>query len=75
MAAMLGAFLGWKALLLTVLVSSLVGTLVGLVVVLRGASEGFKTRIPLGTLLGLAGICVLFAGEPVLRWYGSLLGV
>jgi leader peptidase (prepilin peptidase) / N-methyltransferase len=75
MAAMLGAFLGWQGLLLTVLLASVGGTAVGLALVLRGRAEGFKAKIPLGTFLGLAGIGVLFAGGPVLRWYRALLGV
>jgi len=72
MAAMLGAFLGWQALLLTVLLASLGGTLVGLAMVLRGAPEGFQARVPLGTFLGAAGVAVVFFGQPLLRWYASL---
>jgi leader peptidase (prepilin peptidase)/N-methyltransferase len=73
MAAMLGAFLGWQGMLLTVFLASLLGTLVGLAL-MAFAGRSSQHRLPLGTFLGLAGIGVIFAGEPVLRWYQGLLG-
>jgi leader peptidase (prepilin peptidase)/N-methyltransferase len=73
MAAMLGAFLGWQKLLLTVLVASVAGTLVGLgLVALRG--RDLKHALPLGSFLGAAGIAVVFLGDAVLTWYRGLLG-
>jgi leader peptidase (prepilin peptidase)/N-methyltransferase len=73
MAAMLGAFLGWQAMLLTVFLASLLGTVVGLGLMAFAGRSG-QHRLPLGTFLGFAGIGVVFAGEPVLRWYQGLLG-
>jgi leader peptidase (prepilin peptidase)/N-methyltransferase len=73
LAAMLGAFLGWRTLLLTVLLASLAGTLVGLgAVVLRG--RDMRYALPLGTFLGAAGIAVVFFGDPIMTWYRGLLG-
>jgi leader peptidase (prepilin peptidase)/N-methyltransferase len=73
MAAMLGAFLGWQSLLLTVLLASLAGTLVGLgAVALRG--RDMRYALPLGTFLGAAGIAVVFFGDSMLAWYRGLLG-
>jgi len=73
MAAMLGAFLGWKSLLLTVFLASLAGTAVGLVLMAwRGRS--LQHALPLGSFLGLSGIGVVFAGRPLLAWYGGLFG-
>jgi leader peptidase (prepilin peptidase)/N-methyltransferase len=73
MAAMLGAFLGWQQMLLTVLLASVAGTLVGLgAVALRG--RGMRHALPLGTFLGAAGIAVVFFGDPILIWYQGLLG-
>jgi leader peptidase (prepilin peptidase)/N-methyltransferase len=70
LAALLGAFLGWQKMLLTVFLACVVGALVGLVVLrLRGAD-----RLPLGTFLGLAGIVTVFFGEPLLVWYRGLYG-
>jgi leader peptidase (prepilin peptidase)/N-methyltransferase len=71
LAAMLGAFLGWERMLLTILLASLAGTVVGLVLMAaRGRSA--QHPLPLGTFLGLAGILVLFAGDPFLAWYQGL---
>ena len=68
MAAMLGAFLGWQKMLLTVLLASVVGTLVGLAAIaLRG--RDMRYALPLGTFLGAAGILVVFFGDALLAWY------
>ena len=68
MAAMLGAFLGWQKMLLTVLLASVVGTLVGLAAIaLRG--RDMRYALPLGTFLGAAGILVVFFGDAILAWY------
>ena len=73
LAAMLGAFLGWQPMLLTVLIASVAGTLVGLAAVgLRG--RDMRHPLPFGTFLGAAGIAVLFFGDPILAWYGGLFG-
>jgi len=69
--AMLGAFLGWERLLLTILLASIAGTVVGLLLMaLRQRTA--QHPLPLGTFLGLAGILVLLAGEPALAWYKGL---
>ena len=73
LAAMLGAFLGWQPMLLTVLIASVAGTLVGLgAVALRG--RDMRHALPLGTFLGAAGIGVVFFGEAILSWYQGLFG-
>ena len=73
MAAMLGAFLGWQSMLLTVLLASVAGTLVGLgAVALRG--RDMRYALPLGTFLGAAGITTVFFGDAMLAWYRGVLG-
>jgi leader peptidase (prepilin peptidase) / N-methyltransferase len=72
MTAMLGAFLGWEKLLLTVFVATLSGTVIGLGLMAFGGRSG-RHALPLGTFLGIAGIAVVFAGQPVLDWYRGLL--
>lgn len=68
LAAMLGAFLGFKGLLLTVFFGSLLGAVIGLsLLALRKATR--TTAIPFGTFLALAGIAVVLAGAPIWRWY------
>lgn len=73
MAAMLGAFLGWQALLLTVFMAALAGTVVGAGLMLAGRSS--RHALPLGTFLAAAGMATLFVGPPILAWYGNLLRV
>jgi leader peptidase (prepilin peptidase)/N-methyltransferase len=73
MVAMLGAFLGWERMLLTLLLATIGGTVVGLLLMaIRGVSAQYA--LPLGTFLGLAGIAVLFVGGPAIAWYRGLLG-
>lgn len=71
MAAMLGATLGWRSLLLVVLLASLSGTLVGVgLMVFRRRSS--QQPLPFGTFLGFAGALTVFFGEPILSWYATL---
>ena len=66
--AMIGAFLGWKAVLLTILLSSLIGSMTGiLMMVVKG--KDFKYAIPFGPFLSLGAVISLFYGEEIVRWY------
>jgi prepilin signal peptidase PulO-like enzyme (type II secretory pathway) len=67
---MLGAFLGWQKLLLTVFLASLLGTLVGLLLVAWKGGD-LRRKLPLGTFLGGAAIVCVFAGDPLVVWYRS----
>ncbi len=73
MAAMLGAFLGWQGLLLTVFMAALSGTLVGVALMARGRTA--QEALPLGTFLAAGGIVTLFVGQLIIAWYGNLLRV
>jgi leader peptidase (prepilin peptidase)/N-methyltransferase len=71
--ALLGAFLGWQKMLLTVLLASVTGTVVGLLAIaLRG--RDLRYALPLGTFLGAAGVLVVFLGDALLGWYRGLFG-
>jgi leader peptidase (prepilin peptidase) / N-methyltransferase len=70
MAALLGACLGWQKVLLVVLLASLGGTAVGVGVMVLGRGDR-KSKLPLGTFLGAAGILVLFGGDRLLSWYSG----
>ena len=66
--AMIGAFLGWKAVILTIFLSSLIGSIVGvLVMILKG--KDFKYAIPFGPFLSLGAVLSLFCGDQIVRWY------
>jgi leader peptidase (prepilin peptidase)/N-methyltransferase len=70
MVAMLGAFLGWQKMLLVVFLATLTGTAVGLACVAFWGRD-WRYALPLGTFLGIAGIVVVFTGDPILAWYGG----
>jgi leader peptidase (prepilin peptidase)/N-methyltransferase len=72
MLAMIGAFLGWKAVLVTLVLSSFAGAIIGLV--LMAAQRGtMKLALPFGTFLAIGGIVAMFAGEPLVAWYTGFL--
>jgi leader peptidase (prepilin peptidase)/N-methyltransferase len=69
--AALGAWMGWKALLPIVLLSSVVGAVVGIVLIVL-ARRGREIPIPFGPYLAAAGLIVMLAGEPLTRWFVPL---
>jgi leader peptidase (prepilin peptidase)/N-methyltransferase len=72
MLAMIGAFLGWKAVLVTLVLSSFSGALIGmgLIAMQRG---GMKLALPFGTFLALGAVAAMLAGEPLIVWYSGFL--
>ena len=72
MLAMLGAFLGWKAVLVTVILASFAGAFVGLAMmaVQRGS---MKYALPFGTFLAIGAVVAMFVGEPLVAWYAGFL--
>ncbi len=69
--AMIGAFLGWKAVLVTVVLGSLTGAIVGLVFI-RVSGADARAPIPFGPFLAGGAVCALFVGDPLIHWYLSL---
>jgi len=66
--AMIGAFLGWKVVILIILLSSLIGSITGiLIMVVKG--KDFKYAIPFGPFLSLGAVISLFYGESLINWY------
>jgi leader peptidase (prepilin peptidase)/N-methyltransferase len=68
MLAMIGAFLGWQAVLVTLVLSSFAGALVGLglMAIQRGS---MKLALPYGTFLALGAVAAMLVGEPLIAWY------
>jgi leader peptidase (prepilin peptidase)/N-methyltransferase len=72
MLAAIGAFLGWKGVLVSLFFGALSGALIGLALMaVRGLD--FKAKLPFGVFLALGGLIALFAGEPLVRAYARLL--
>ena len=70
--AFVGAFLGWKGALLTLLLGAFLGSLIGGAFLLA-TGRGRRTPLPFGTFLAAAGLFSLFEGQAVWTWYGGLL--
>jgi leader peptidase (prepilin peptidase)/N-methyltransferase len=72
MLAMIGAFLGWKLTLVTLMIASLAGSAVGLALIaLRRGS--MKYALPFGTFLAMGAALAAVFGSRVLDWYLGLL--
>lgn len=70
--AMIGAFLGWKATLLTIMIGSLSGSVIGVSLI----ALGFLKRneyLPFGPFLVFGALLSMFYAEPLLTWYQSFL--
>ena len=77
---MIGVFLGWRAILLVVLWSTLIGIFsVGILMLMsRGKppEEGWGRKpLPFGPFLVLGALLYIFFGHDFLTWYWSLMGV
>ena len=68
MLAMIGAFLGWKLVLVTLVLSSIAGSLIGILVIAirRG---GMKYALPYGTFLALGALVASIVGNEIVSWY------
>lgn len=66
--AMIGAFLGWKAVILTILLSSLIGSITGILIMVAKGKD-LKYAIPYGPFLSLGAVISFFYGEKIITWY------
>lgn len=66
--AMIGAFLGWKGVIVTLLLGSFLGAAIG-VIFMAFAGKGSKFPIPFGPFLALGALAYLFFGEELISWY------
>jgi leader peptidase (prepilin peptidase) / N-methyltransferase len=70
--AMIGAFLGWKGVLFTIMASSLIGSVVGITAMLK-LGKGMKMAVPFGPFLSIGAIIYIFWGPGLVAWYLNLL--
>ena len=71
MLAMIGAFLGWKLVLVTLVFSSVAGSIIGLFVIAIRKGD-MKYALPYGTFLALGALVASLAGEAIVNWYVGL---
>jgi len=67
--AMIGAFLGWQALPVTILFASITGTMAGVAFALAKGEPVRKFPIPFGPFLALGAVVHLFFGMELIQWY------
>jgi len=70
--AMIGAFLGWKPALLTIMIGSLTGSVVGIGLIGLGLIKR-RDYIPFGPFLVFGAVVSMFFAQPLLEWYQGLL--
>jgi len=68
----IGAFLGWKAVLFTVFISSLLGSIVGVCLIAFGGVK-LQSRIPFGPYISAAAAIWLFWGPALFDAYVKLM--
>lgn len=68
MLAMIGAFLGWKLVIVTLVFSSIAGSLVGVLLILTRRG-GMKYALPYGTFLAIAALVASLYGAQLVDWY------
>jgi leader peptidase (prepilin peptidase)/N-methyltransferase len=68
MLAMIGAFLGWKLTMVTLMLASICGSVIG-VVVIATRRGSMRSALPFGTFLALGAAGAATVGPRLLSWY------
>jgi leader peptidase (prepilin peptidase)/N-methyltransferase len=68
MLAMIGAFLGWPATLMTLMMGSIAGSMVGLLIIALKRGD-MKAALPFGTFLAMGAALSATLGPQLLSWY------
>jgi leader peptidase (prepilin peptidase)/N-methyltransferase len=68
MLAMIGAFLGWRAVLVTLVLSSFVGAVIG-IALMTTQRGGLRYALPFGTFLSVGALVAMLMGERFMSWY------
>lgn len=66
--AMIGAFLGWTDVIITIMLASFLGAVVGIFIMIV-FGKGRKYAVPFGPFLSIGGIISLFFSRVILEWY------
>lgn len=71
MMAMVGAFLGWQGVLLTIFLGSLLGTIIFLPLNLIGP----RREVPFGVFLSIGAAATWLVGTTMIAWYRAYIGL
>lgn len=66
----IGAFLGWKAVIFSLMLSSGIGSVVGLILMGLGRRQ---SRLPYGPYIAMAAAIWIFAGPELIAWYERVI--
>lgn len=69
--AMIGAFLGWKGALATLILGAFAGSVIGIILIIFKGKD-LKYAIPFGPFLSAGAFCTLFFGEKLIHLYLSI---
>ena len=69
MLAMIGAFLGWPLMLLSLVLASFAGSIVGVGFIAAG--KGARYALPFGTFLAVGALVAVVGGDAIISWYLS----
>ena len=70
MLGMIGAFLGWPQMLVTLILASVAGSIVGVLLIVTRRGD-MKAALPFGTFLACGALVAAVAGDALLDWYIS----
>ena len=68
MLSMIGAFLGWKLMLVTLILASFAGSVIGVGVIALGRGD-MKAALPFGTCVAVGALTAAVFGDPLISWY------
>jgi leader peptidase (prepilin peptidase)/N-methyltransferase len=68
MLAMIGAFIGWKLTIVTLMMASVAGSIVGIALIAARKGD-MKYALPFGTFLALGAAAAATVGPGLLQWY------
>jgi leader peptidase (prepilin peptidase)/N-methyltransferase len=71
MMLMVGAYLGWRLTILTILIGALSGSLAGISVMVKRGSRDLQMMLPFGIFLGIGSIASLLIGARIITWYAA----
>jgi leader peptidase (prepilin peptidase)/N-methyltransferase len=70
--AAIGAFLGWQAVIFSLMLSAILGAVVGLTLVVLKKQE-WSSRLPYGPYIAVAAAIWIFSGGPIVNWWFTVV--
>ena len=64
----IGAFLGWKSVIFSLMVSSVIGSVVGVGLILM-RKQAWSSRLPYGPYIAIAAAVWVFGGREFVEWW------